>query len=118
MAFGWFKRRNAVSHSADQDGAVMGIYEKHAAILGFKVKDKVTGFEGVAASVCFDLYGCVQIAVTPAAKDGKLEDGRYFDIQRLTVESSERVMPIPSFAALATAEGVHKKGPAEKPAFR
>jgi hypothetical protein len=28
-------------------------------ILGFKVRDMVTGFVGVAGSVCFDLYGCV-----------------------------------------------------------
>src|SRR5690242_8372119 len=96
----------------------MEIYEKHAQILGFKVKDKVTGFEGVAASVCFDLYGCVQIAVTPPVKEGKLEDGRWFDVQRLDRTSDERVMPVPAFTALATVEGTHQHGPAEKPAPR
>lgn len=97
----------------------MDILEKHIAVIGFKVRDKVTGFEGVAASVCFDLYGCIQVAVTPpAAKDGDLKDGRWFDISRLVVTEKTRVMPVPSFAALATPEGVHEKGPAEKPASR
>lgn len=93
----------------------MNILNKHVNILGVKVRDKVTGFEGVAESVSFDLYGCVQVAVRPAVKDDDLKEGRWFDVQRLTVESTDRVMPVPSFAALATPEGVHQHGPAEKP---
>ncbi len=94
------------------------VLKKHVDMLGFKVIDKVTGFEGVVSSVGFDLYGCVQVVVTPpvTAKDGKLEDSRWFDIQRLRVVEGERVMAVPSFDALATPDGVHTKGPAEKPA--
>ena len=90
--------------------------EQHIALLGMKVVDKVTGFRGVVASVSFDLYGCIQAVVTPACgKAGKQEDGRWFDVQRLTVTSKEPVMPVPSYEAVgAVADG--RKGPAEKPA--
>lgn len=94
----------------------MDILKQHVDFLGFKVRDKVTGFEGVAETVSFDLYGCVQVVVTPAAKDGEKKEGRWFDIQRLVVMAPERVMEVPSFAALATSDGTHEHGPADKPA--
>lgn len=88
--------------------------EKHMKLLGLKVKDKVTGFNGVVASLSFDLYGCVQAVVTPpAGEDGKLEDGRYFDVTRLEVTSNKPVMDLPDFSKGYVAEG--KKGAAEKP---
>jgi hypothetical protein len=93
----------------------MDILSRHVEILGKKVRCKVTGFEGVASSVCFDLYGCVQVAVSPPIKDGDIKDGRWFDIQRLDIVTAERVMPVPSFESLLTADGVHAHGPAEKP---
>ena len=34
-------------------------------LLGLKVKDKVTGFTGIITSVSFDLYGCIQVIITP-----------------------------------------------------
>ena len=83
-------------------------------LLGFKVKDKVTGFEGVVSSVSFDLYGCIQFVVTPSVdKDGKAKDGRWFDVTRLEIESKDPVMSLPDFNKGYIAEG--KKGPAEKP---
>lgn len=82
-------------------------------ILGMPVRDRVTQFAGVASSVCFDLYGCVQVAVTPGVneKDGKLDDGRWFDFKRLQVTSDVPVMPRPPYAAAGT-----EIGAAEKPA--
>lgn len=32
---------------------------KHMSILGLSVKDRVTGFKGIATVVGFDLYGCI-----------------------------------------------------------
>lgn len=95
----------------------MDILERHLQVLGHHVRDKVTGLEGVAETVSFDLYGCVQVIIRPVAKESKVEEGRWMDIQRLVVTSEERVMPIPAFAALATPEGVHEKGPADKSAL-
>ena len=89
--------------------------DKHMELLGHRVTDVVTGFKGVVSSISFDLYGCIQAVVTPAAgKDGKQEDSRWYDVQRLKVTSKTPVMPVPDFDKGYPAEG--KKGPAEKPA--
>lgn len=93
-------------------------------LLGLKGKDKVTGFSGVIASVHLDLYGCVQVILTPpVGTDGKLPNGSFFDIQRIEV-SDERVMPVPDFTAMATkAPGEtpkpadYRHGPTEKPDY-
>lgn len=86
----------------------------HLAKLGFKVKDKVTGIEGVITAVSFDLYGCVQTIVDRGLdKDGKKHESCWFDINRLELISKKPVMAIPDFIEGAVAEG--RKGPAEKP---
>lgn len=61
-------------------------------LLGFKVRDVVTGFSGTVTSVSFDLYGCVQAIVSPEFKDGKIGDSHWFDLKRLKVESADPVM--------------------------
>lgn len=55
--------------------------------LGEKVKDGITGFEGVATARAEYLYGCVRVLVeSKKLKDGKPID-EWFDEQRLTVKS-------------------------------
>lgn len=71
---------------------------EHFKLLGFKVRDVVTGFSGVVSSVSFDLYGCVQAIVTPEAKDGKHGEQYWFDVKRLEALSDEPVMSVPDFA--------------------
>lgn len=54
--------------------------------LGQKVRDKVTGFEGVAISRVEYLNGCIQFCVKPRVdKDGKDQDGQYVDEAQLEV---------------------------------
>jgi len=55
--------------------------------LGKKVKDIVTGFEGIAVSRVEYLNGCVQYGIKPKAKKGciVLEDATYIDAQQLEV---------------------------------
>jgi hypothetical protein len=90
--------------------------KQHLDMLGLRVRDKVTGFSGVVASVCFDLYGCIQAGVNPGmAPDGKLMDAMWFDIARLSVIDARPVMDTPNFEFGAQAEG--RQGPAEKPQF-
>jgi len=90
--------------------------KKHLDILGRKVKCRVTGFSGVATSVGFDLYGCIQVIVNPGTdKDGKPMESHWFDIGRLEVKG-DPVMRTPNFEFGPQAEGL--KGPAEKPAMR
>jgi hypothetical protein len=52
--------------------------------LGTKVRDKITGFEGIATSRTEFLYGCIRIGVTPKMdKDGRLGDVQHFDEPQL-----------------------------------
>jgi hypothetical protein len=82
-------------------------------LLGLKVRDRVTRFEGVVSSVAFDLYGCVVAVVTPGLneKDGKLEDGRWFDVKRLEILNSFPVMTPPTYAELGREIGAAEKPP-------
>lgn len=88
---------------------------QHLSILGTQVKDKVTGFKGVAVSVSFDLYGCIQAVVSPeVGPDGKIPDSQWFDINRLeAIPRAKRAMPCPDFIEGRVAEG--KQGAASKP---
>jgi len=87
----------------------------HLNWLGYHVKDKVTGYEGVVESICFDLYGCIQATVKPCGqdKDGKPHQAHWFDISRLTTIETAPVMNPPNFEIGPVAEG--KQGAAEKP---
>lgn len=85
----------------------------HLAILGKGVIDKVTGFKGVAVSVSFDLYGCIQVVINPGMSDGKLGESQWFDIARLRIVEHVPVMNVPDYEFGDIADGNH--GPAEKP---
>ncbi|HYG02123.1 MAG TPA: hypothetical protein VD927_06725 [Chryseosolibacter sp.] len=55
-------------------------------MLGKKLKDKITGFEGIATSMHIYLTGCSQYALQQSIdKDGKVPDLKYFDEGRLEV---------------------------------
>lgn len=59
-------------------------------MLGMKVRDRVTGFQGVAVSYVQYLTGCNQYGVTPpVGADGKYPACEYFDEQRLETTSDE-----------------------------
>lgn len=65
-------------------------------LLGYKVKDKVTNFEGIATSWSVDLYGCIQLTVHAGIdKTGKMQDQCWFDAKRLVKTSKTRVLPLP-----------------------
>lgn len=91
----------------------MATYERHINLLGYRATDKVTGFSGTIDSVCFDLYGCIQCSLRPQIdKDGKIPDGHWFDVTRLTIDTDDRVVDMPNFYEGYVAEG--RKGPADK----
>ncbi len=75
--------------------------EKFYELLGWEVRDRVSGFQGVVGTIGLDLYGCVQAIVDPPVtkdKDGKQvrEHGHWFDVTRLDKVGTKRVMePIP-----------------------
>lgn len=88
--------------------------ERYFNLLGKKAVDSVTGFKGVVTSLSFDLYGCIQVVLTPAAdkKEG-IKDGHWFDVQRIEITDSKPVMALPDFVSGYVSED--KKGAAEKP---
>lgn len=54
--------------------------------LGKKVKDKVTGFTGIAVTKCEYLNGCIQYEVAaPVDKDGKKTDTIWVDEVQMEV---------------------------------
>lgn len=92
--------------------------QKYLEMLGTKVRDRVTGFEGVVTSVGFDLFGCIQVIVTPpATSDGKRNLGEWFDSNRLETVDATPVMERPDFSFTKEAIAKGEKGPAEKPAW-
>jgi hypothetical protein len=56
----------------------------HKFKLGQRVKDRVTGFTGIATNRLEYLNGCIQYCVKPQHKEGeKIPDGEYIDQQQL-----------------------------------
>ena len=92
------------------------LIKKHLDLLGHEVKDKVSDFKGVVISMSFDLYGCIQADVRSRElnKEGKLHQGAWLDVARLTVLSKNPLMEQPNFIWGESAQG--KKGPANLPA--
>lgn len=91
---------------------------EHLDLLGKKVSDKVTKFQGVVTSVTFDLYGCIQALVHPGLKsDGTALDQLWFDVARLEVIDPIPVMQRPQYEwhkdPQAIAEG--RQGAADRP---
>lgn len=92
----------------------MDAYKKHIELLGYDAEDKITGFKGVIESVCFDLYGCIQVCLKPKLdKEGKIPDSYWFDVTRIKIKGTKCIVAMPSFYEGYIAEG--KKGPANKP---
>lgn len=89
--------------------------EKHLALLGWKVKDKVTGYTGVVTHVGLDMFGCVQAIVLPEVdKKGphKVPDSNWFDTSRLAKIGRAPVMkPVP----MKTVESGEVSGSCHKP---
>jgi hypothetical protein len=61
--------------------------------LGSKVRDIVTGYEGIATGRIEYINGCIQYGISAACKDNVLTGAEYFDFQRLEVIGEPLVMP-------------------------
>lgn len=82
--------------------------------LGQKVKDYITGFEGIATSRTEYMYGCARITVEGVIKDEK-EAIFYFDEQRLQVIEDKSIQ---NFAPKVKTGGDAKVPPSRKAAPR
>lgn len=55
-------------------------------LMGHKVRDRISGFEGTVTGMSFFLTGCTQACVVPRATDPtKSPDGAWYDHQRLEI---------------------------------
>jgi hypothetical protein len=65
--------------------------------LGNEVRDRVTGFTGIAVCRAEHLFGCIRIGVKPQGfdKDGKLQEQEFFDEPALEVVSDGIVPSLP-----------------------
>jgi hypothetical protein len=62
--------------------------------LGSTVKDKITGFQGIAIGRTVWLNGCVRIGIQRAqiGKDGKIEESQWLDEDQLIVIDRKYLM--------------------------
>ena len=72
--------------------------------LGSRVKDRITGFTGIASGRAEYQFGCAQVLITPEGlKDGQPLNAHWFDEQR--VEVVEETAPVVSPASSAKSGG-------------
>ena len=72
---------------------MLGLFEKKKSFLGSKVRDSVTGFEGIAVAETTWLNGCVRVTLQPTIdKDGKVPDSVTFDAPQLVIVEAEKVL--------------------------
>ncbi len=84
--------------------------KNHLELLGYKVRDSVSGIEGVVSSICFDISGCIQGAVKlPAGKDGKMGESYWVDLKQLEKVSKWPVTAVSTYDVVP--------GSQAKPAF-
>lgn len=79
--------------------------------LGQKVRDKITGLEGIAVGRHEYLYGCVRISVQPVElHDGKLVESIPLDEPQLDVIDTSKIGASPT-----TGPGGPRSGPGPRP---
>lgn len=62
--------------------------------LGSKVRDKISGFEGIATGRTTWLYGCERICVQPQEiSKGKPVDAQWFDVNQLDLIDANSMKP-------------------------
>lgn len=67
-------------------------------LLGLKVEDKVTKATGIVTSVSYDLYGCIQAIITPAAEIKNRDSiNGWYDIKRLNILNDSPVLDLPDW---------------------
>ncbi len=78
--------------------------------LGDRVKDPVSGFQGIAISSHTYMHGCTRISVQPPiGEDGKLPDAHAFDEPALVIVEAQAVSVSP------VASGQRTGGPDKYP---
>lgn len=84
--------------------------------LGDLVRDRISGYEGIAVAVCSYLQGCDRMTVQPKVKeDGVLPEAKSFDAPDLEVLKRSAVSYDKSFAERRMTGGPAKFMPESRP---
>jgi hypothetical protein len=68
--------------------------------MGDKVRDVITGFEGIHTGWLQYIHGCKRVLINPPVdKDGKLVDAQWFDEQRVELLESRDIPDVTKGAA-------------------
>ena len=61
--------------------------------IGDKLKDRVSGYEGIVMAVTYYSTGCIQygVALDRTNKDGGLEDWQWFDQSRVELVTNKAI---------------------------
>lgn len=79
--------------------------KKYFDFLGYECQDTITEAKGIADSICFDLYGCVQVSLRPKVdKKGDHPQGHWYDAKRIKVVGKKPVLVAPNFSVPAGSE--------------
>ena len=71
--------------------------------LGSKVRDNITGFQGIAISRVIFLNGCERICIQPQElHEGKPIESQYFDIQQVELVEEKKIEAKPESIARKT----------------
>jgi len=61
--------------------------------LGFKAKDKITGFKGMITGHVRYITGCDQVILTPNVDNaGKYIDSKWYDVNRIEIISTDQLI--------------------------
>lgn len=84
--------------------------------LGQKVRDRITGFIGIAIARTEWINGCIRIAVqAPVDKDGKHTDALSFDEPQVEVLDAQNILAVPEEAQHKAAKKKAVGGPYPEP---
>lgn len=86
--------------------------------LGARVRDRISGFEGIAISRVEYLTGCTQYGVAPTSFDGVIKSSEYLDWQRLEYSAKKTGLEVIANSGetlrgngCMTAPGINKQTP-------
>lgn len=64
--------------------------------LGDRVRDKLSGFQGIVIGITYWLHNCIRIGVSPEEmKDGKPVESQWFDEPQLGIIEKHAFLPSP-----------------------
>ena len=72
--------------------------DEYLKLMGYECEDRITGYKGIATSISFDLYGTIEMTLTPKTQEEKeARWGQWFHASRIKKISENPVMDVHDF---------------------